>query len=111
MRNFERCMLFCVVMVTAVAAAGFAADRPLRLKPGVENVFVRARVSGNLEAFDKGIRGAADHMIFDMQRGEFLKPRGGRGWPVRRSTLTDNVVISRQYVGPLTSAASERKKP
>ena len=74
MRNCERCLLFCVVMVTAVAAAGFAADRPLRLKPGVENVFVRARVSGNLEAFDKGIRGAADHMIFDMQRGEFLKP-------------------------------------
>jgi hypothetical protein len=73
-KSFERCLTFCAVIVATVGAAGLAADRPLRLEPGVENLLVRARVSGNLESFDKGIRGAADQMIFDMRRGEFLKP-------------------------------------
>lgn len=63
-----------LVITMALVSGSSAADRPMRLGSTIENLLVRARVSGNLESFDKGIRGAADHMIYDPQRVGFLKP-------------------------------------
>lgn len=62
----------CIVVFTI--SGGLAADRRPRLAPGVENLLVRSQTSGNLESFGKGLRGAVDHMIFDLQRAEFVKP-------------------------------------
>jgi inosine-uridine nucleoside N-ribohydrolase len=55
-------------------SGSLAADRLPRLAPGAENLLVRAKISGNLDSFGKGLRGAADHMIYDLQRAEFVKP-------------------------------------
>ncbi len=37
------------------------------------NLLLDARVSGNIESLDKGLRGAPDHTIFDLQQGVFAK--------------------------------------
>jgi hypothetical protein len=37
------------------------------------NLLLDARVSGNIESLGKGLRGAADHMIFDLAQGTFAK--------------------------------------
>jgi len=66
--------LASVLIASLLSSGALAADRAPRLGPGVENLLVRARISGNLKSFGKGLRGAADHMVFDPQRAEFLKP-------------------------------------
>ena len=63
-----------LLIATVVISGGRAADRPLRLGPGVENLLVQAKISGNLELLDKGMRGAADHVVYDPRRAEFVKP-------------------------------------
>ena len=37
------------------------------------NLLLDARVSGNVESLDQGLRGAPDHMIFDLQEGVFAR--------------------------------------
>lgn len=74
MNDFIRRLLVGLATVAAVGSASLAADRPLRLTVSVENLLVQAKASGNLESFDKGLRGAADHMIYDPQRAKFVKP-------------------------------------
>jgi chitodextrinase len=72
-----RCLHIGVVSLCVsvfVISGGRAADRRPRLTPGVENLLVRAAISGNLESFGKGSRGAADHMVYDLRRAEFVKP-------------------------------------
>jgi hypothetical protein len=61
-------------IAATMISAGLAADRRPRLAPGVENLLARANISGNLESFGKGLRGAVDHMIYDLQRAKFVKP-------------------------------------
>ena len=39
----------------------------------VRNLLLDATVSGNIESLDKGLRGAADHMLFDVARGTFAR--------------------------------------
>lgn len=63
-----------LLTVALMISGGFAADRAGRLGPNVENLLVRAKISGNLESFGKRLRGAADHMIYDRQRAEFVTP-------------------------------------
>ncbi len=64
-------------IVAAVAAlspaAGPGAQEPPKLPRSTHNLLVDARASGNLESYDKGLRGAADHMIYDLQRRRFVK--------------------------------------
>jgi hypothetical protein len=72
-----RCLhsgVLSLCIVVFMISGGLAADRLPRLAPGVENLLVRAKISGNLESFGKGLRGAVDHMIYDLQRAEFVKP-------------------------------------
>lgn len=63
-----------LLIAAVVFSSGLAADRPVRLGPRVESLLLRAKISDNLESLGKGLRGAADHMICDPQRAEFLKP-------------------------------------
>ena len=74
MTNLTRSGWVSLCFVAFAMAGGLAADRLPRLAPGVENLLVRAKISGNLESFGKGLRGAVDHMIYDLQRAEFVKP-------------------------------------
>jgi G:T-mismatch repair DNA endonuclease (very short patch repair protein) len=48
-----------------------ADDSPL--PPSTVNLLVGARMSGNLESFDKGLRGQPDHMVYDLQRERFVQ--------------------------------------
>jgi len=50
------------------------AEQPLRLTRSARNQLVAAKFSGNLESFDKGLRGQTDDLVFNLRRGCFLKP-------------------------------------
>lgn len=58
-----------LVVVQIVVAAG---ELP-RLPASLENLLLRAKCSGNLESYGKGLRGAPDHMVYDLQRKRFLR--------------------------------------
>jgi len=63
-----------LLAVALTISGALGADRLPRLGRCVENLLVRAQISGNVESFGKGLRGAADHMVYDLQRAEFVKP-------------------------------------
>jgi len=60
--------------VVILYSAQLAEEKPVNLPASAHNLLVDATVSGNLEAYEKGLRGAADHMIYDLQRARFVKP-------------------------------------
>lgn len=64
-----------VGLVTGAVAAGggFAAEHSVRLSDRVENLLVRAKLSGNLESFDKGLRGAPQELVYDPQQADFVQ--------------------------------------
>ena len=74
MSHVQNLLLLGLLLTTSGAAASRAAERPVRLSENVENLLVRATLSGNLESFGKGLRGAADQMVYDPQRADFLQP-------------------------------------
>jgi len=74
MNHVQNSLLLGLLMTTSVAAVSRAAERPARLSENVENLLVRATLSGNLESFGKGLRGAADQMVYDPQRADFVQP-------------------------------------
>jgi PKD repeat protein len=45
----------------------------VRIPESVHNLLIDANLSGNLDSFEKGLRGAMDHMIYDNQSGKFMK--------------------------------------
>lgn len=45
----------------------------VRIPESARNLLLEAKVSGNLESFEKGLRGAVDHMIYDNQTGRFVQ--------------------------------------
>ncbi|MFQ6098154.1 MAG: PKD domain-containing protein [Armatimonadota bacterium] len=49
------------------------ADESVYLPAWTHNLLMDANVSGNLESFNKGLRGAPDHVIYDVQRHEFVR--------------------------------------
>lgn len=72
----KRDMLFLIVSVVSVilaAAGSSAAERSVRLSKSAENLLVRAKMSGNLESFNKGLRGAPDHLVYDPQHDDFVQ--------------------------------------
>jgi len=65
-----------LLVVPALLAAG--GGRVMGAKPGpvpasAHNLLVEAKVSGNLESYDKELRGSPDHMIYDLQHRRFVK--------------------------------------
>ncbi|MBI5835028.1 MAG: PKD domain-containing protein [Armatimonadetes bacterium] len=57
-----------------IVAAAPAAPRAPRLNDQVTNLLATARLSGNLDSFGRGLRGAADEVIYDPRRGDFARP-------------------------------------
>lgn len=74
MNPVQNSLLVGLLVTTTFAAECRAAERRVRLSDNVENLLVRATLSGNLESFGKGLRGAADQVVYDPQRAEFVQP-------------------------------------
>jgi len=80
MRCAMRQELLCL-LVTAAASA--APDVPVRIPASAENLLVSARMTGNLDSYDKGLRGTLssrvqtggrpDHMVYDTTKGRFVR--------------------------------------
>jgi len=45
----------------------------VRIPESVHNLLLEADLSGNLDSFEKGMRGTVDHIIYDNQTGKFMK--------------------------------------
>jgi len=61
-----------VLLASMVGQAG--ANSRLRVSDYTYNLLVEAEVTGNLESYQKGLRGAVDHIIYDTQTEAFVKP-------------------------------------
>ena len=48
-------------------------ERPDGINGSTRNMLADARISGNLESFHKGLRGAPDHVVYDPQQRRFLE--------------------------------------
>jgi len=62
-----------VLMVILSAVSPVFGAQQVRIPQWAENLLVEAKVSGNLESYRKGLRGAANHMIYDVQRKQYLQ--------------------------------------
>ena len=62
--------VFCLALSLAAALA--AGEAP-RLPASVHNLLVEAKVSGNLEGYKLGMRGKADHMVYDLRQRRFVR--------------------------------------
>ena len=66
-----------IPMLTTAALAGICGAQEARVPSAlawVPNLLVDAEVSASLEGYAKGLRGEADHMIYDTSARAFLKP-------------------------------------
>jgi len=61
--------IITLCLLAAVSLAGEAA----RFPASAHNLLVEAKMSGNLEGYKKGLRGRADHMIYDLRKRRFVK--------------------------------------
>ena len=59
------------LLVGAVCCLG--AD-DARLPASTVNLLPQAKLSGNLEALNKGLRGRPGDLVYDVQRGAFVQP-------------------------------------
>lgn len=67
-------VLLAPLLTSVLCGQLIAAATTVDIPESAENLLVDAKVSGNLESYNKGLRGAFDHMIYDLQRGDFVKP-------------------------------------
>jgi len=74
--------LVVAITLTASGLCAAAAPEPLRLPASTHNLLLDAKVSGNLASYKLGIRGAANHMIYDVQRRSFLVESQHHEWGV-----------------------------
>ena len=63
MRSNKQVLVLSLVSVMVAAAGGFAAERSVRLSDRVENLLVRAKISGNLESFNTAAYTQAGHAV------------------------------------------------
>ena len=62
------------IRITALLMLILTADlRGVRIPESARNLLLDAKVSGNLDGYQKGVRGEADHLVYDVQKKEFLK--------------------------------------
>lgn len=59
----------------ALAVSTVAPSQP-HIPQSARNLLLDAEVSGNLESYNKGRRGVADHVIYDIQKQDFAKASG-----------------------------------
>jgi len=66
-----------IPMLTTAALAGICGVQEARVPSALAwapNLLIGAEVSGNLEGYAKGLRGEADHVIYNTSAQAFLKP-------------------------------------
>ena len=76
MTTTTKCALYFAIAVTISAPARRASgaeNQHVRIGATVRNLLLDAKTSGNLESYNKGLRGRPDHMIFDLQRKKFAR--------------------------------------
>ena len=56
-----------------VRRAAGAEAKGVRIPASAHNLLVEAKTSGNLESFNKGLRGRPDHVVFDLRLGRFVR--------------------------------------
>jgi hypothetical protein len=71
MKNISRLLVQAIVLILCVQYADTHATA--RIPQWTHNLLLDAKVSGNLKSYQKGLRGAPDHMIYDLQRHRFVK--------------------------------------
>lgn len=59
--------------ITYLATAQAYPSHAMRIPELAQNLLLEAKVSSNLESYQKGLRGAADHMIYDIQQKDFVR--------------------------------------
>jgi acetyl esterase/lipase len=62
--------LQAILIPTLAVCAAEASDGQL-VPPWTRNHLLNAQLSGNIEAYNKGLRGAADHMVYDFEKEAF----------------------------------------
>jgi hypothetical protein len=72
-KNRLSLLLVLLSALSQVARAEDAASSSTTPRWG-HNLLLDATLSGNLPSFDKGLRGAPDQVIFDLDHQRFLKP-------------------------------------
>ncbi|UCG59909.1 MAG: PKD domain-containing protein [Phycisphaerales bacterium] len=66
-------ILSALLLTPVLCGRLIAAATPVDIPESAQNLLVGAKVSGNLESYKKGLRGGPDHMIYDLQRADFVK--------------------------------------
>ncbi len=75
-RHRGRPVIMCSLVAVAIVAWIVSMSPACSAAPisqTARNLLLDARGSGNIESLDKGLRGAPDQMIFDLQQGAFAK--------------------------------------
>jgi len=65
---------FKLMPVVLLVSIQFCLAVPIRIPASARNLLVEADTSGNLASFQKGLRGAPDHVVYDIQQHTFMKP-------------------------------------
>lgn len=66
----------CASIMLAVGLLPFwvgSGGAAVRVPESAENLLCEAKISSNFSSYEKGLRGEPDHMIYDNQRGRFVK--------------------------------------
>ncbi|HYG35703.1 MAG TPA: hypothetical protein VEC99_13010, partial [Clostridia bacterium] len=69
-------LLLSITMMAISAVPGLTAttpSEPASVPVSTHNLLLEATLSGNLDSYQKGLRGAPDHLIYDVPRGRFAK--------------------------------------
>ena len=65
---------FRLMWVVLLVWTQFCLATQLRIPESTDNLLKQAKISGNLPSFQKGLRGAPDHVVYDMQQRKFTVP-------------------------------------
>jgi acetyl esterase len=63
----------CAIYIAALVVSVGEAKEPEPIPPWARNHLLTAAVSSNIETYDKGLRGAPKHVIYDFGKREFLE--------------------------------------
>lgn len=67
--------IWCVFIAGILFTPSVSAQvRPVTIPDGIENQLLSAKISGNLESFEKGLRGAPNHVVYDPEKSAFMVP-------------------------------------
>lgn len=66
-----RVLMFAVML--GMASAVNAQEPATRLPASASNLLLTAKITGNLDRYDKGLRGAPDHVVWDSVAGRFTQ--------------------------------------